>query len=99
MSYTIGQETLYKALGELVDRIEVCGASVELTNAVILASDLRRAIGNEYKRMEHYSGACFFFSFSCVPENVLVTAGTREMFSAYSARCSADRCAYRRTIS
>jgi len=55
MPYTINQETLYKVIGEIVDRIEACGASVELTNAVSLASVLRRAIGNEYNPADPYS--------------------------------------------
>lgn len=38
----------YQALRELVQRIEKCGASVELTNAVTLASDLAAAIGNKW---------------------------------------------------
>ena len=38
----------WPALGELVDRIEVCGASPELTHAVTLASDLMRAVGNQW---------------------------------------------------
>lgn len=40
------QEFIYAALLELGDRIEKCGASVELTNAVTLCSDLRQAVGN-----------------------------------------------------
>ena len=39
---------LYDALGLLMERIERCGGSVELTNAVCLAGDLRSAIGNQY---------------------------------------------------
>lgn len=41
-------EFLFAALGEIVNRIELCGASIELTNAVSLASDLRQAIGNQW---------------------------------------------------
>ena len=44
----IGQELLYKTLGEIVNRIEACGASAELTHAVVLASDLSQAVGNQY---------------------------------------------------
>jgi len=55
MSYTITQETLYKSLGEIVNRIESCGASPELTHAVSFASDLQRAIGNEYNSADPYS--------------------------------------------
>lgn len=46
--FTINQELLYKTLSEIVDRIEKCGASIELTHAVSLTSDLRQAVGNEY---------------------------------------------------
>lgn len=38
--------SLFAALREIVGRIEDCGASPKLTDAVSLASDLRRAIGN-----------------------------------------------------
>lgn len=38
----------YQALRELCQRIEKCGASVELTNAVTLCSDLASAIGNRW---------------------------------------------------
>ena len=55
MSYTIDQEVLYKALGEIVDRIEKCGASPELTDAVSLTSDLRSAVGNEFNPANVYS--------------------------------------------
>ena len=53
--YTIKQNFLHKALGEIVDRIEACGASVELTHAVSLTSDLQRAVGNEYNPSDPYS--------------------------------------------
>jgi hypothetical protein len=43
-------EVLFEALGRIVDRIEACGASPELTNAVCLASDLRQAVGNQYNK-------------------------------------------------
>ena len=55
MSHTINQETLYKAVGEIVDRIEACGASIEITHAVSFASDLRQAIGNQYNPADPYS--------------------------------------------
>ena len=55
MSHTVNQETLYKAVGEIVDRIEACGASPALTHAVSLASDLRQAIGNQYNPADPYS--------------------------------------------
>lgn len=41
-------ELAYPALRELCLRIEKCGASVELTNAVTLCSDLASAIGNNW---------------------------------------------------
>ena len=41
----LNKELIFDALGEIIDRIERCGASLELTNAVTLASDLRQAIG------------------------------------------------------
>lgn len=44
----INQEFLFDVLGLIVDRIEKCGASPDLTCAVSLAADLRLAIGNKY---------------------------------------------------
>ena len=55
MSYTIDQEILYKALGEIVDRIEKCGASPELTDVVSFASELRCAVGNQFNPANVYS--------------------------------------------
>ncbi len=55
MSYTIDKDLIYKAIGEIVDRIEDCGASPELTHAVTMAGDLRRAIGNEYNPADPYA--------------------------------------------
>jgi hypothetical protein len=49
------EEFLFMALGEIVDRIERCGASTELTNAVSLASDLRQAIGNQWNPANAYA--------------------------------------------
>jgi hypothetical protein len=43
-------EVLFAALGQVVNRIEACGASPELTSAVCLASDLRQAVGNQYNK-------------------------------------------------
>ena len=43
----LGDE-IYAALREIVDRVERCGASPELTHAVTLASDLAQAIGNRW---------------------------------------------------
>ena len=39
---------IYEALREIGYRIEICGASEELTHAVTLVSDLRLAVGNEW---------------------------------------------------
>jgi hypothetical protein len=52
---TMDQETIFAALIELGRRIEACGASVELTNAVILCSDLRHAIGNKWNPADEYA--------------------------------------------
>jgi hypothetical protein len=49
------QEFLFVALGEIVNRIERCGASPELTNSVSLASDLRQAIGNQWNPANTYA--------------------------------------------
>lgn len=48
-------ELAYPALRELVQRIERCGASVELTQAVVLASDLCSAIGNRWNPRDKYA--------------------------------------------
>lgn len=50
----LGDE-IYAAVMEIVDRIERCGASPELTHAVSLASDLARAIGNKWNRPNKYA--------------------------------------------
>ena len=42
------QELIYSALRMLGHKIEACGASPELTDAVSLCSDLSSAIGNKY---------------------------------------------------
>ena len=47
MGMNIDQDLVYMALIEICHRIEKCGASVELTSAVSLASDLSQAIGNK----------------------------------------------------
>ena len=49
------QEFLFVTLGEIIDRIERCGASPELTNAVSLASDLRQAVGNQWNPSNAYA--------------------------------------------
>lgn len=41
-------ELAYPALRELAHRIEKCGASLELTQAVTLCCDLASAIGNKW---------------------------------------------------
>ena len=46
---------LYLAMRELIRRIEACGASPELTNAVTLASDMLSAIGNEWNPRDSYA--------------------------------------------
>lgn len=46
----LNQEELYEALGLLIQKIEACGASVQLTDAVILASDISAAVGNKWNR-------------------------------------------------
>lgn len=55
MSYTIDRDVLYEALGKIVDKIEKCGASPELTDAVSSASLLRQAVGNQYNEPNVYS--------------------------------------------
>jgi hypothetical protein len=47
MNKIIDDNLLFDALGEILDRIEACGASTELTNAVSFTGDLRSAIGNK----------------------------------------------------
>lgn len=49
------QELCFAALIELGRRIEACGASVELTHAVTLCSDLRHAIGNKWNPADKYA--------------------------------------------
>lgn len=48
-------EFLFAVLGEIVNRIELCGASTELTHAVSITSDLRQAIGNQYNPSNDYA--------------------------------------------
>lgn len=48
-------ELAYPALRELVQRIERCGASPELTHAVTLCSDLASAIGNRWNRSDEFA--------------------------------------------
>ena len=49
------REFIYAALMELGARIEACGASLELTHAVTLCSDLRSAIGNKWNLVDKYA--------------------------------------------
>lgn len=53
--YELKQEFIYKVLGEIMGRIEACGASPELTHAVTLTSDLRSALGNQENPANPYS--------------------------------------------
>lgn len=48
-------DLIFTALVELGHRIERCGASPELTNAVSLCSDLRRAIGNQHNQADAHA--------------------------------------------
>lgn len=49
------QEFVYAALGEIVNLIEICGASEKLTNAVTFTSDLRQAVGNQFNTPSEYA--------------------------------------------
>lgn len=51
----LNQEELFAALMELTQRIEACGASVELTHAVTLCSDIRGAVGNKWNPADPYA--------------------------------------------
>jgi len=42
------QNETYEALAMLMEKIEAAGASPELTDAVVIASDLRASIGNRW---------------------------------------------------
>ena len=44
----LNQEELFEALSLLCQKIEACGASPALTDAVILASDISAAVGNKW---------------------------------------------------
>lgn len=52
---TLTNAEVYRALQEIGYRIERCGASVELTHAVSLVSDLRQAIGNVWNPPDKYA--------------------------------------------
>lgn len=48
-------ELLFSALTEICNRIEACGASPELTSAVVITSDTRQAIGNKYNAPDKFA--------------------------------------------
>lgn len=51
----LSQDALFSALGILLKSIEDCGASPELTRAVTLASDIRRAVGDRHNKACSYA--------------------------------------------
>lgn len=51
----LDKEFLFSALCEIIDRIERCGASTQLTHAVSLTADLRQAIGNKWNPGNSYA--------------------------------------------
>ncbi len=51
----LNQPELYAALGELIQKIEACGASSELTAAVVLASDIKQAVGNQWNEASAFA--------------------------------------------
>ena len=55
MPERITYEEIYAALSALCARIEACGASIALTNAVILCSDIKQAVGNEWNAPDAYA--------------------------------------------
>ena len=71
---SLSTSEIYAALRELGERLERCGASLELTHAVTLASDLREAIGNDWNQPDTYAAqrvraAILDFMKSMLPEN------------------------------
>ena len=60
-------ELAYQALRELVNRIERCGASVELTHAVTLAADMQQAVGNRWNPRDKYAEARVRHSLATTP--------------------------------
>ncbi|MFA5920088.1 MAG: hypothetical protein WC856_02205 [Methylococcaceae bacterium] len=64
----IDQDFLFRVLGEIIFRIERCGASPELTYAVSLASDLRQAIGNQWNQANVYAFERVKSEFSVYPD-------------------------------
>jgi hypothetical protein len=51
----LDQEELFQSLGKLIERIEACGGSTALTHAVMLAADIRHAIGNQWNPANEYA--------------------------------------------
>lgn len=49
------QDEIYAALGLAMQKIEAAGASAELTNAIVIVGDIRRAIGNRWNRPDEYA--------------------------------------------
>lgn len=49
------QSEIHAALRQLIDKIEACGASTELTAAVVLAGDIKDAVGNEHNPASPFS--------------------------------------------
>lgn len=48
------QEELYTLISVTIEKIEASGASVPLTNAVVLVSDISSAIGNKWNPPQPY---------------------------------------------
>lgn len=46
----LNQEEIYAGLTKLIRYIEQCGASTELTNAVVFASEIKQAVGNQWNK-------------------------------------------------
>lgn len=51
----LSQQEVYAAMGILIAKIEKCGASTELTSAVVLAGDIRRAVGNRWNHPSEFA--------------------------------------------
>ncbi len=48
----LNKEELFAALGIAMEKIEAAGASVPLTEAVIIVGDIRSAIGNKWNESQ-----------------------------------------------
>lgn len=70
---------LHAALWEIVRRIENCGASPALTHAVVLASDLMGAVGNEFNKPRAYDLA-----------RVVEAVGPHNTWSAVCEKCQRE---------